>query len=160
MYSIAPRHDLARTRQVHWTMLKPVPPSQDGELPSMPVEPHSLPTVNEEDELGRWVCVDAAGPSTEPDQGTVAVPQAEAPEVAPPASAESFPSTSVQPSTLTDADPVDGTPALRRTSRTTAGRHGNPYHLPVSAVGKVDGATNSRVLGSSSRVTVVFQPWC
>lgn len=62
VYSIAPRHDLDKTRQVHRTMLKPVPPSQAGELPIMLAEPQNLPDEDEANELGRWVCVAASGP--------------------------------------------------------------------------------------------------
>lgn len=161
VYSIAPRHDLTRIRQVHRTMLKPVPPSQEPPEPSsVPVEPHRIVSTTPEDEMGRWVRVDTAGPPPQPDQPILAVPQTETPEVQFLQEEQPLLSNSVQPSVLAAAGQEDNTLALRRTPRTTAGRHGNPHHLPVSTVSRADGATNSQVLGSSSEVSVVFRPWC
>lgn len=161
VYSVAPVHDLNRSHQVHRTMLKPAGRSNCPEPPSVPPEPQRAAVGDtEDDDVGQWILVrspgiwtwsaglDPAGfpPST---SGPVS-PQV---QVEPPthASAQLAP---------TETGPETGASALRRTLRSTAGRHGNPHHLPVSVVSRTDGATNSRVLGSSSMATAAFRPWC
>lgn len=50
--------------------------------------------------------------------------------------------------------------SIRRTSsRTTAGRHTNPHHLPVSVRSRAEVVAASRVPGSSSLTSAIFRPW-
>lgn len=163
VYSVAPVHDLTRTRQLHRTMLKPARPDPRTEAPSMPCGPPTSPSMLQEDDLGQWVLVrppanqrqlaslDAAAPP--PGAHGLASPQAEAEQ---PTSAAVAPA-HVGP---TVTDPGTDATERRRTPRATAGRHGNPHRLPASVVSGTNGATNSLVPGSSSRVTAVFRPWC
>ncbi|XP_048093787.1 uncharacterized protein LOC125291202 [Alosa alosa] len=158
VYSVAPVHDLNGSRQVHRVMLKLARQNHRPEPPDVPLEPMIAADHETEDHTGQWVVVRAPGVQTQPAHLD---PVAPPPELSDPSS----PLVQVDPSapaplTPTAASPDHGALAPRRTSRTTAGRHGNLHRLPVSVVSRTDGATNPQVPGSSSNMTAVFRPWC
>lgn len=149
VYSVAPARDLSKVRQVHRTMLKPVHLDQDPQTSNRPVElQEETSQPADGDTPGQWVLVRSReeGP---PIQLATTLP-VDVPMLALPDSQQVAPITDVTPA---------GSVAPRRTARTTAGRHANPHHLPVPVVSRANGATNSQVLGSSSKVTTVFRPW-
>uniref|UniRef100_A0AAV2LCD1 Uncharacterized protein n=1 Tax=Knipowitschia caucasica TaxID=637954 RepID=A0AAV2LCD1_KNICA len=65
------------------------------------------------------------------------------------------PRTSVPAPSVTDP-PSDEDAPPRRTTRATAGRHPNRYHLPQPVGSNAIGATNSQLPAPSTRV---FRPW-
>lgn len=149
VYSVAPAQDLSKIRQVHRTMLKPAHLDQDPQTPNRPVELQEETSQSaESDSPGQWVLV-SSREEVPPLQRATTLP-VNAPMLALPDSPHVAPITDETPS---------GSVALRRTARTTAGRHANLHHLPVPVVSRADGATNSQVLGSSNKVTTVFRPW-
>lgn len=152
VYSIAPLHDLMHIRQVHRTMLKPTyapVPSQFGPWDPLSVSIGESEAEEEGDDHGIGILLETPVPNYPTIAQTslsISDPQVDS---------------SVSGSPLPQEEPCSsGTTTFRRTTRTTAGRHPNPYRLPEFMRSEASGVIISRVLGSSNSTTTgIFRPW-
>lgn len=159
VYTIAPRDDPTRARQVHRTLLKAVvgvdpPGSTAVSLPSAE-QPQS------EDELscdGDLLFLRSEHSLTTSHQAA-AVTQI-TPQLLLPQSdhAPSVPLLAVDPASEMGPSLLVEEVAARRTTRSTAGQHSNAHHLPRSAGGMVQRGVN--LPGPvSNAVAALFRPW-
>uniref|UniRef100_A0A8P4KCX1 Gypsy retrotransposon integrase-like protein 1 n=1 Tax=Dicentrarchus labrax TaxID=13489 RepID=A0A8P4KCX1_DICLA len=148
VYSIAPLDNPGKIKHVHRTLLRRVPlatPPPCESDPGMPVRPYA--SDGDDEQSGEfWIIPQPAtvtlNPSTCPPQ--------------PPTSVEPF-AIATSPVNMDTADPMEGPSAvpLRRSKREIAGRHTNPYNLPVTAWRRGTEAATSRVPGSRSMISAI-----
>ena len=161
VYTIAPCHDLTKTKHVHRTLMKAYhdnlpldPPSGSSEEGEPDSEAES--EVASLDEGGLWVV------RSEPQVGRGSGPLGSPParplagcqniEVPPLANLGPPPNTS-----RTEHQPSTGGTTVRRTTRVNAGKHPNINRLPES-VSRPQGATTSLVSGTSNALCAVCHP--
>lgn len=149
VYTVAPQQDLSQVRQVHRSMLKPVP-CGSSLSPPRESQTSNIPADGEEEDRELYIMMGpAAAPRPHPDDAPVEIPVTDATSRGLPVAPD--PPAAPNP----PAPPCEG--GVRRSSRATAGRHPNPNHLPVAVGGR---ASSVRVSGGSSSTSAMFRPWC
>lgn len=167
VYVVAPVHDQAKVKRVHRSLLKALvsveapypanvgspPPvelsmsegelSLDGDLflGQQPLRPTpSLPLGQQVAGTHDQVPTAAVNPATTTTRASLGAPSAVA----------AYPA----------VDEVNSSgAAVRRSARSTAGRHPNPHHLPRPTGRPLAGCGNSGA-SSSNAINAVFRPWC
>lgn len=134
VYVVAPQGQPTGVRHIHRNMLKPIPCS----APQSPVNRTVPRAVSPDIEGGFWVARQrpselVTGPVLLNTGAGAAIPPIPTSEL-----------------TLTTGPNHLDPPAPRRSTRPTAGRHTNPYRLPLTARSTADRATTSQVMASSS----------
>uniref|UniRef100_A0A667Y9Z6 Gypsy retrotransposon integrase-like protein 1 n=1 Tax=Myripristis murdjan TaxID=586833 RepID=A0A667Y9Z6_9TELE len=158
VYTIAPVDDPQRVRHIHRSLLKC---KVDGVIecpPSEPPQEREPPPVEESSRDGEWFVL-VSGPTSAPLDHR---PSLQPPTCRLPAPPEvRVPSSVSQPPGTADVFPASSEASMRRTTRTNAGRHPNPHHLPQAAGSSAIGATNSQVPVPNvpTVCTNVFRPW-
>ncbi|XP_048842280.1 uncharacterized protein LOC125715081 [Brienomyrus brachyistius] len=170
VYTVAPLHGQSKVRRVHRNLLKAVVGRDlpTGVVVSFP-PPMDSPQSEEEDSVaGDLLCLGLEDHSptvisSVPALGSVATPQVtRIPGEVEPVHACPVDSTLTRQPSASSVDPLVGNVdlggvALRRTVRSTAGRHSNIHHLPRS-LGEVHGAVRSADTASNAMIAL-FRPW-
>ena len=162
VYTIAPRDDPTRARQVHRSLLKAVVglDSPGGAAVSSPPPPEQSQSEDEVSGDGDWLVERPENPlpaSFQAEAVTQTTPRLLVPPSDP---APSVPSSLIVPAPVvasTSSLPVARN-AVRRTIRLTAGHHPNVHHLPRSAGDAGQGSVNPSV-SISNAVAALFRPW-
>ena len=162
VYTIAPRDDPTRARQVHRSLLKAVVglDSPGGAAVSSPPPPEQSQSEDEVSGDGDWLVERPENPlpaSFQAEAVTQTTPRLLVPPSDP---APSVPSSLIVPAPVvasTSSLPVARN-AVRRTIRLTAGHHPNVHHLQRSAGGAGQGSVNPSV-PISNAVAALFRPW-
>lgn len=170
VYKIRPRNRAGPEKNINRTELKVLPSTATVDTPDSPSpEPQSLPQGEESDldmpedgsEMGSVIMVNMQPLNSENFQ-LPATPHNLLPED-PPATIQPEPQLNYL------ADPLHGEPSItspvlvRRSHRTTAGHHTNPFNLPQSACRPCENnrsnSENNIPQASSQPVYAVFRPW-
>lgn len=151
VYSVAPLHNTTQWRQVHRTMLKPVPPRLCPQSQQTDKVQLRVLRNDGDPEDGCWALHTSRHIQHSPEETTTTA-------------LETSPLLGscrdrLQVSVVSEAPHTTScSPTItRKTTRTTAGKHANPYHLPGPIRGKEMGAANSHIPGSSSIVTTAVR---
>lgn len=152
VYSISPLDEPSRVKHVHRSLLKPAPETVqkanhiDLGLQGQDVGEHSC------DGDFVMVVIEPLAP-TPIDEASVEI----VPDVT---SGDAFPLASASNSTPREASVVE-TEGLRRSSRVTAGKHSNRYHLPRTLIGNISASVGIRAenLVPERGVDCHFRPW-
>lgn len=147
VHSIVPLHGPGTVKHVHFCHLRsaPVDLLSVSQVPS--TEPG--PSMSDEESDGEWWIVPQAE-ANRLDTNDNLVPLAE-PQVAEETGSD-------QGEVSDGASRASGFQP-RRSTRKTAGKHSNVYHLPVVTWAMASGAAVSQVSGSSNLTLAVFRPW-
>lgn len=156
VYTIAPLDDPGRVKNVHRSLLKSALNSVVGCPSSESSQDERTPVVDEPSLGGDWLLL--VEEPTLAQTGSQPTLQAQAPlqlaqQEEPVSSSVSRHQVDPLPG-ATNTPPGDEETFLRRSTRTTAGRHPNRHHLPQPVGSRAIGATNSQV-----PVPSVFRPW-
>lgn len=162
VYTIAPADNSTKARQVSRTLLKAVVGAAPQEAALAPCSPQ-VDSPQSEDELScstdLFLLARELPPTTSAHPAAVtqttsplALPQADPV----PARAADLPFTA--PVALSLVLPGAGEPAVRRTTRSTAGQHSNVHHLPRPAGEPASVAAPASIPAANAAIAV-FRPW-
>lgn len=158
VYTIAPVDNPQQVKHVHRSLLKSKLNHVTVCSSSEPPQEMEPPSVEGSSQDGEWFMV-APGPTPAPVDGHPSLQTHATSLLAQPESTVPLSVSQPQARQLTDAtvSPGNSEAAQRRTTRTNAGRHPNPHHLPQTAGSRAIGATNSQV--PVPIVSAIFRPW-
>lgn len=162
VYTIAPVDDSSKVKHVHRTLLKTCPQGTAGDKGTDTCPPEDVVSHHlAEDSLDGDLCVILPESTQTHVPVNSLCPQTDVAPAPIPQPDPSVPSTSSggqlqvwPPHHLAENQQEAEPEAVRRSNRSTAGRHTNIHHLPQAVGSRVIGAVNSQV-----PVSNIFRPW-